>query len=161
MMQFDILAVGRLKQEAELKLQSRYIERISKSGPSLGIKSIQVTEFVEAKSQDVSTRKSDEASRMLASLPKGAFLIALDERGKTFSTADFSKQLQLKRDEGHSSLCFALGGPDGHGAELLNQAHMKLSLSPMTLPHGLARVILIEQLYRALTIWSGHPYHRE
>ncbi len=161
MMQFDILAIGRLKQEAELKLQSRYIERINKSGPSLGIKSLQLTELVEAKAQEAKARKSDEAKRIISSLPKGAYLIALDEKGKSFSSADFAKLVQMRREDGHRSLSFAIGGPDGHGAELLEQASLKLSLSKMTLPHGLARVFLIEQLYRVLTIWSGHPYHRE
>ena len=161
MLQFDILSIGRLKQEAELKLQSRYMERIHKSGPALGVKSIHLTELVEGKASDVTARKSDEANRLLGALPKGAFLIALDERGKTFSSVEFAGLLQEKQQDGHPHLSFALGGPDGHGSELLNQASLKLSLSKMTLPHGLARVFLIEQLYRSLTIWSGHPYHRE
>ena len=161
MMQFDILAIGRLKQDAELKLQSRYIERINKSGPSLGIKSLKLTELVEAKSQETQTRKSDEAKRLVSSLPKDAYLIALDEKGKSFSTSEFAELIQKRKEDGHGSLSFAIGGPDGHGAELLEKASLKLSLSKLTLPHGLARVFLIEQLYRSLTIWSGHPYHRE
>ena len=161
MMQFDILSIGRLKQEAELKLQSRYMDRINKSGPALGVKSIQLTELVESKAADVSTRKTDEANRLLAALSKGAFLIALDERGKTFSSVDFARLLKEKQEDGVQNLSFALGGPDGHGEELITKAPLKLSLSKLTLPHGLARVFLIEQLYRSLTIWSGHPYHRD
>ena len=161
MLHFDILSIGRLKQEAELKLQSRYLERIKKSGPALGVKSIHLTELAEGRAGDVKTRKSDEASRLLSALPKCAFLIALDERGKTFSSSEFAQMLKNAQDDGYPHLCFALGGPDGHGSELLSKAALKLSLSKMTLPHGLARVFLIEQLYRSLTIWSGHPYHRD
>lgn len=161
MMQLDILAIGRLKQEAELKLQLRYMDRINNSGPALGIKSIKLTELVEAKSQSTDARKKDEASRLLNGVPKGSFFIALDEHGKNISSTDFACLIKQQADEGQRSMSFAIGGPDGHGKELLQKANMRLSLSKMTLPHGLARVFLIEQIYRAITISSGHPYHRD
>lgn len=161
MLQLEILAIGRLKQEAELKLQLRYMDRINKSGPAIGVKSITLDELPEAKQQSTSIRKQDEATRLLSRAKEGAFIIALDEKGKSYTSQKFANLIKTQADEGQSNLAFALGGPDGHGKELLQRANLKLSLSEMTFPHGLARICLIEQIYRATTILSGHPYHRE
>jgi 23S rRNA (pseudouridine1915-N3)-methyltransferase len=84
----------------------------------------------------------------------------LDERGRTMSSAEFAQYLGTRRDDGIKHAALLLGGPDGHAASLRSSAQLPLSLGPMTLPHGLARVVLVEQIYRAITILSGHPYHR-
>ncbi len=161
MMQLEILSVGRLKQQAEQKLQSRYIERINKSAMAVGIKSITVEELTEARHQTPEARKSDEATRLLNRAAASTLLIALDENGKQFNSREFADFLSTNAREGQQMMSFALGGPDGHGKELLSKAHKRISLSKMTLPHGLARICLIEQIYRATTILSGHPYHRD
>ena len=95
-----------------------------------------------------------------AALPAGAVIIALDETGKTRTSVAFSQELQELRDAGTADVAFAIGGPDGHGPALLDAARLTLALGPMTWPHQIARVLLAEQIYRAITIASGHPYHR-
>ena len=100
-----------------------------------------------------------EAVRIRAAVPHGARLIALDERGKDWTTQQLSDQLQRWKDTAED-VAFAIGGADGLDATLKQEAHMLLRLSSMTLPHALARVLLAEQLYRAASILARHPYHR-
>ena len=103
---------------------------------------------------------ADEAKRMLAAVPDGATVLALDERGKAVSTQGLSVMLsEWMRDGSHP--VFAIGGADGLGDEVRARADKLLSLSALTLPHQLVRVVLAEQLYRAWTILARHPYHRE
>ena len=92
-------------------------------------------------------------------LPRNAGLIALDERGKDWTTQQFADQLQRWRDSA-DDIAFVIGGADGLDTELKQQARTLLRLSSMTLPHALARVMLAEQLYRAASMLAGHPYHR-
>ncbi len=101
-----------------------------------------------------------EAVRIRAALPKGARVIALDERGKDMSTCGLAVQLEAWMQE-KGPLAFLIGGADGLDATVKKSAVMQLRLSSLTLPHGLARVLLAEQLYRATSIIGGHPYHRE
>jgi 23S rRNA (pseudouridine1915-N3)-methyltransferase len=104
--------------------------------------------------------KVAEAARLRAAMPAGAKLVALDERGKALTTAALAKQLERWREEGRD-VVFAIGGADGLEAGFVKEAELVLSLSALTLPHALARVLLAEQLYRAWTILQNHPYHRE
>ena len=115
----------------------------------------------ESRSGDVPLTRvlSAEAARVRAAIPNGAWLIALDERGKDWTTQQLAAQLQRWRDSAED-VAFAIGGADGLDAELKEQARTLLRLSSMTLPHALARVVLAEQLYRAASILAGHPYHR-
>lgn len=104
--------------------------------------------------------RDDEAKRMLAAVPDGATLLALDERGKAVSTQGLSVMLaEWMREATHP--VFAIGGADGLGDEVKQRADKLISLSTLTLPHQLVRVVLAEQLYRAWTILARHPYHRE
>jgi 23S rRNA (pseudouridine1915-N3)-methyltransferase len=98
--------------------------------------------------------------RLLKAAAATTARVVLDESGKALSSEAFAKWLAQTRDGGCKGLAFLIGGPDGHGAEAVQGAALKLSLGAMTLPHGIARAVLIEQLYRAATILSGHPYHR-
>jgi 23S rRNA (pseudouridine1915-N3)-methyltransferase len=100
-----------------------------------------------------------ESVRIEAALPPGCLRLALDEHGRSFDSLAFARQLARWRGSGHD-LAFLIGGPDGLSTALKSSAVMLLSLSPLTLPHGLARVVLVEQLYRAHTLLIGHPYHR-
>ncbi len=104
--------------------------------------------------------KAAEAARLRAVVPEGARLVALDERGKTLTTAALAKQLDRWRGDGRD-IAFAIGGADGLDPGFLKAADLVLSLSALTLPHAVVRVVLAEQLYRAWTILSNHPYHRE
>jgi 23S rRNA (pseudouridine1915-N3)-methyltransferase len=102
---------------------------------------------------------SAEATRIRAAVPNGSWLIALDERGKDWTTQQLADQLQRWRDSS-ADVAFAIGGADGLDPDLKHEARMLLRLSSMTLPHALAKVILAEQLYRAASMLAGHPYHR-
>jgi 23S rRNA (pseudouridine1915-N3)-methyltransferase len=86
-------------------------------------------------------------------------LVLLDSRGKLFSSEEFAIWLGRERDAGRQSIVFAIGPPSGWSEEARTRANLLLSLGPMTLPHELARVVLLEQVYRAFTILTGHPYH--
>ena len=100
-----------------------------------------------------------EAQRIRNAVPKGALLVALDERGESWSTEQFAEKIegwqQLGRD-----LVLVIGGADGLDAEFRQHADHRLSLSRMVMPHGLVRVVIVEQLYRAATVIEGHPYHK-
>jgi 23S rRNA (pseudouridine1915-N3)-methyltransferase len=103
--------------------------------------------------------RAAEAERLRAALPAGCLTVALDERGREMTSAAFAEQLGRWRDRGESP-AFVIGGPDGLTDEFRRGAQLLLRLSSMTLPHALARLLLVEQLYRAWSILSGHPYHR-
>lgn len=101
-----------------------------------------------------------EAERVRAAIPKqDAFVCALDEHGKSFTTQQFAGFLESALSQ-HSHLTFLIGGPDGHDETLKRESHQLLRISDMTLPHGLARVLLAEQVYRAWSLLNSHPYHR-
>ena len=103
--------------------------------------------------------RAAEGDRLRAALPLGCLTVALDERGRDLTSAAFAEQLGRWRDRGDSP-AFVIGGPDGLADDLRRGAHLLLRLSSMTLPHALARLLLVEQLYRAWSILSRHPYHR-
>lgn len=159
-MRVAIVAVGRLKDGPDRALCSTYLDRFNASGRALALGPITENELPESRARTAAARKDDEAARLLARTSDAGTLIALDERGKLFSSTDFARFLQNQRDDGIREVAFAIGGPDGHGKQLLNRAARTMSLSQMTLPHALARIVLAEQLYRAATIIAGHPYHR-
>ncbi|MGH6623147.1 MAG: 23S rRNA (pseudouridine(1915)-N(3))-methyltransferase RlmH [Burkholderiaceae bacterium] len=100
-----------------------------------------------------------EAARIRGAVPPGALTVALDERGRDWSTAQLADQLGRWRDDAQA-VAFVIGGADGLDASLKQEARFTLRLSSMTLPHALARVLLVEQIYRAWTVLTRHPYHR-
>mgnify|MGYP006272195163 CR=1 FL=1 len=104
--------------------------------------------------------RAQEAQRIAAALPARCVKVVLDERGRALTTADLARQIARWRQEG-DDVAFVIGGADGTAPELQQAADLKLALSAFTLPHGLCRVLLAEQLYRAVSLLAGHPYHRE
>lgn len=159
-MKLNILAIGRLKAGPELDLFDDYLKRSRGLGRSCGVTQIEMRDFAEAKLPDAAGRMMAEAALLQSSLPDPAFRIVLDERGKALSSDDFAKLFRRHLDQGTASLAFLIGGPDGHAPETRNAAGLLLSFGPMTWPHRLARVMLAEQIYRAVTILVNHPYHR-
>ncbi len=159
-MDITILAVGRLK-GPEQDLCERYVSRIKAVGRALGVGDCRLVVLNEGRGGSTKARQSAEAQALLQKIPDRAVIVALDEHGKVLNSKVFSKKIAVFRDEGVGQLFFVLGGPDGHGIEVLERAALKLSLSAMTMPHGLARAVCCEQIYRALTIIANHPYHRE
>ncbi len=158
-MRLIVAAVGRLK-DAESELCTRYAKRFDAAGRSLGLGPLTITELNESRAASAEARKADEAARLIRAASGASQYVVLDEGGKPLSSASFATWIAGRRDDGCKGLAFLVGGPDGHGGEVASAAALKLSLGAMTLPHGLARAVLIEQLYRAATILSGHPYHR-
>jgi 23S rRNA (pseudouridine1915-N3)-methyltransferase len=159
-MRITISAVGRIKAGPETELAERYVKRFGGSGRALGLGPISIVELAEARDGNISVRKQDEARRLLGKIHPDAIVIALDEHGRSLDSRKFSELIARHRDDGAPEIAFLIGGPDGHGDAVLSAAREMISLGAMTLPHGLARVVLLEQLYRSATILSGHPYHR-
>lgn len=159
-MRLILAAVGKLKDAEERGICERYIKRLAVSGRGIGLGPLDIIELTESRAEAVDARKTDEAARLLKAAGNATVRIALDENGKSLSSDAFAKLLSKHADGGNKACAFLIGGPDGHGRDVLEVADVKLSLGAMTLPHGLARIVLIEQLYRAATILSGHPYHR-
>ena len=155
-MKFRIVAVGRMKAGPERELYDHYAARVRPA--------IAMTEIEEKRPLSSAELKAREAELLLAALDEAKgkrAVIALDERGKTFSSRDFAQRLQRFEDDGAQEIAFLIGGADGHGPAVLERADLKLSLGAMTWPHLMVRAMLAEQLYRAQQILAGHPYHRD
>jgi 23S rRNA (pseudouridine1915-N3)-methyltransferase len=149
-----------MKQGPERELVSRYLDRAILTGKPLGLTGFSVTELTESRAGSASSRKTEEARAIHEHL-SGHVSIALDEHGKIMGSEDFAKKLARWRDDGKAGLTFVIGGADGLDPAFVKAANLTLSFSPLTWPHQLVRIMLAEQLYRATTILSGHPYHRE
>ncbi|MEJ8476501.1 23S rRNA (pseudouridine(1915)-N(3))-methyltransferase RlmH [Roseibium algae] len=160
-MRFVFACIGRMKSGADKELFDRYVDRARKCGRSLGVTAVTVNELSESRAQRASERKAEEAYALIAGLPTGARLIVLDEHGKSMSSMAFSSKLDAWKNDSIQDVVFAIGGADGHGEELLARADLRIAFGAMTWPHQIVRILLAEQVYRALTIQSGHPYHRE
>lgn len=158
-MRISIIGVGRLKDDAERVLVDRYVGRLA-GARSIGIAPVVEKEIAEARHASPQERKAFEATRLLKVAEGAEVLVVLDETGRQLSSGAFAQWMGKERDAGAAHMAFLLGGPDGHGEQVLEAAKLRLSLGPMTLPHGIARAVLAEQIYRATTILSGHPYHR-
>lgn len=142
------------KQSGLLKEQEReYLKRLKRYTP------IEVEEIKGAKGESREAVRK-EGERLLARVREGSFLAALTERGTVFDSPGFSGWLEQMAVEGLSGITFVIGGAAGLDKSVVERADMRLSLSPMTLPHQLARLVLIEQIYRAFTIIRGEPYHK-
>jgi len=153
-------AIGRLKDGPERELCDRYLSRASAAGRALGL-TFALRELAESRAASAPARKEQEAAALIGGLAAGTALVALDEGGKSLDSRAFADRIARWRDDGAGGLAFAIGGPDGHGRALLDKATLRLAFGAMTWPHQLARIMLLEQLYRTVTILSGHPYHRD
>ena len=117
---------------------------------------LQILELSDKKA--VSTQQ--ESALLFESIPKNHLLITLDETGKNLTSAEFAKILSDLQDTSHANIAFAIGGASGHDKSLLAKSNLVIALGKSTMPHKLARVVLVEQIYRAHTIITGHPYHK-
>ena len=158
-MKIDIHAVGRMKAGPEKDLAARYLDRFARSGAAIGLDFTGVTEIAESRAAQAADRMREEGQRLAAIADAGG-LILLDERGVNLSSPKFAERIALMRDGGTRHASFAIGGPDGHDPALRGKAALLWSFGALTWPHQLVRIMLAEQLYRAVTILSGHPYHR-
>lgn len=121
---------------------------------------IEVQPVTHGKSSSAEKIMMEESKRIRANIPEGCLIVALDEHGKQLDSVSLSKKLETWMSNGRD-VAFIIGGADGLADDIKNSADMLWSLSSLTLPHALVRVVLVEQIYRAWTIMNNHPYHRE
>jgi 23S rRNA (pseudouridine1915-N3)-methyltransferase len=159
-MRLWIFAIGSARGTAEGTLCEDYRDRALKLGRNIGFSAVTIEELSVGKARDAKSRMADEAERLAARLPEGAHIVLLDARGKGMTSEDFADMLGALRDAGTKDLVFVIGGPDGLSGLPGKKAGRSLAFGPQTWPHLLARALLSEQLYRAVTILAGHPYHR-
>ncbi len=154
-MKLAIAAIGKPGRGPEAALATDYAQRATLAGRALGLGPLDLIDLEPRK-----TGKAPEAELLLAAA-EGAHLIACDERGKTYGSRAFADHIATLRDRGERKLVFVIGGADGLDRSVLDVAQSTLAFGPQTWPHALARAMLAEQLYRAVTILAGSPYHRD
>ncbi|MET3842089.1 23S rRNA (pseudouridine(1915)-N(3))-methyltransferase RlmH [Bradyrhizobium sp. OAE829] len=159
-MKIVVVSIGRLKQGPERELAERYRERFEDIGRKLGFRGLEIHEIPESRARDAATRIAEEAAAITALIPEKCVLVALDERGKSIDSASFAQQIGRWRDEAVANTIFTIGGADGLSPDLQRRAKLRIAFGSATWPHQMVRVMLLEQIYRAATILSGHPYHR-
>jgi len=152
-----IVAVGN---KAPAWVVDGYTEYAKRMPPEARVELIEVKPEPREAGKTPAQMMAAEARRILAAVPAGAKLVALDERGKDLSTRDLAARISTWQREG-DDIALVIGGPDGLADEVKSRAVLLLRLSSLTLPHALVRVILAEALYRAVSLNQGHPYHRE
>jgi len=159
-MRLRIAAVGRLKAGPERELLDRYITRANAAGKSVRLAPLEAVEVSESSARRPADRMQEEAKALQKWWIEGARRVVLDERGRSLTSPDFAKRLVALRDNGAPATLFIIGGADGLAEAVRKEADLTFAFGAATLPHQLVRVLLAEQIYRALTILSGHPYHR-
>jgi 23S rRNA (pseudouridine1915-N3)-methyltransferase len=155
-MRARLIAVGERMPDWVAEGFAEYRKRLSHDLP---LELVELKPGLRGKGRDDARAILDEGAAILAALPADRHVVALDGRGKTWSSEELAGQLAHWRMAGRNLACL-IGGPDGHAAEVLARADQRWSLGPLTLPHMLVRLVLAEQLYRACKIAAGHPYHR-
>jgi len=148
-----------MKAGPERELYARYAERI-RAMRNLGLDGLDLKEIEESRARAAPVRIAAEGDALLSALASDAGVIAFDERGASANSLDFAHGLARERDRGRKAIWFVIGGAEGLDARLRQRAQAVFSFGAMTLPHQLVRILVAEQIYRALTIVSGHPYHR-
>lgn len=154
MLHLTLLAVGKLKDEHLSALCEDFRRRLRRYAR------IRVETIKDGRGASPEAIMAEEAERIAAKRGSGFGLVALDRQGRTMGSEELSRWLSERASAGQSRWAFAIGGPWGLAPKLLSEADLILSLSAMTFPHDLARLLTLEQLYRAMTIWRGEPYHK-
>jgi 23S rRNA (pseudouridine1915-N3)-methyltransferase len=154
-----VAAVGRLK-GPESELCERYRKRAAQAGRALGWRDVEIVEIKESRADDANKRKIEESIALANLIPADSVAVLLDQRGENLDSAGLATCLTKWRQGNRSAAVFMIGGPDGLADTLSDKASLRLAFGAATWPHQLVRAMLLEQLYRAATILSGHPYHR-
>lgn len=158
-MRLVLAAVGRLKQGPERELAERYRKRAAQAGRPIGLREIELVEIRESRAPEPEKRMIEESIAIASVIPEGAAVVVLDQRGQNQSSAELAAALRGWADEART-VVFVIGGPDGLAPSLRDKAGPALAFGSATWPHQLVRIMLLEQVYRAVTILTGHPYHR-
>ncbi len=151
MSKIEIIAAGQLKKGPLFELCQEYIKRLAWP--------LTIT-TIESKHKDAKDMQADENKKIASHVRTDSYVIAMDERGKSLGSAEFAKTIEKIRN-GNQDIQFVIGGASGLSDDLRKRANLVLGLGSQTWPHMLARVMLLEQIYRAQQILNGHPYHRE
>ena len=159
-MRLIIAAVGRLKDGPERELTERYRKRAEQFGKRIGFRDVEVVEIRESRAQEADKRMVEESVAIANLVPDKSAIVILDERGESLDSHTLAKRLGQWRDDGRPAAVFIVGGDDGLAPALRDRATLRLAFGAATWPHPLVRGMLLEQLYRAVTILAGHPYHR-
>ena len=155
-MKAKLIAVG---EKAPAWVSEGFAEYRKRLSHWLPLDLVEIAPGLRGKGRDPARATADEGARVLAALPRGAHVVALDGRGRPWSSEELARRLEHWRGQGQD-LAFLIGGPEGHAPDVLAAAHESWSLGPLTLPHMLVRLVLAEQLYRAASLLANHPYHR-
>lgn len=158
-MKVTIIAVGRLKSGPETALVDRYAERAVALGRTLGLSPFAIVELPESRARRPEDRRREEADA-IGQAALGQVLVAFDERGTSMDSESLAARIGQWRDGGRAGLALVVGGPDGLDPGIRAKADLVLAFGALTLPHQIVRALVAEQAYRAMTILSGHPYHR-
>ncbi|MEL6858635.1 MAG: 23S rRNA (pseudouridine(1915)-N(3))-methyltransferase RlmH [Pseudomonadota bacterium] len=153
-MHIQIISIGKPKSGPEKDLAGDYAARFAKAGPNIGFRSLKLHDL--ASGGGLIT----EGTKLLGAVPKGASVMRLDEHGPQLSSVAFSDRLAKLRDAGTDTLCFLIGGAEGYSDEVRAAFPQTLAFGPQTWPHRLVKVMLAEQLYRAVSLQAGLPYHK-
>jgi 23S rRNA (pseudouridine1915-N3)-methyltransferase len=159
-MRIIVAAVGRLKQGPETELAARYAKRATQTGRNLGLRDIEIIEIRESRADDAGKRMLEESIALATIVPPGAAIVLLDAAGKNLDSPGFAAQLSAWRGNDRPAVVFIIGGADGLAPGLRDKAELRIAFGAAIWPHQLVRVMLLEQIYRATTILTGHPYHR-
>ena len=159
-MRIIVAAVGRLKRGSETELSDRYRKRAAQTGRQLGLRDVEIIEIRESRADDAAKRMLEESIALANVIPPGSATVLLDAKGENIDSAGLAGLLAQWRADDRPAAVFLIGGADGLAASLSDKAELRLSFGAATWPHQLVRVMLLEQLYRAATILTGHPYHR-
>ncbi len=149
-MNISIICIGKLKERFWQDASDEYLKRLSRFAK------VEIIELSESKTDDI----GEESAAIVAHIPKGSFIIALDVSGKSLSSEDFAAFISEKAVSGISRISFIIGGSNGFNDEVRKTADLRLSFSSFTFPHQMMRVILLEQIYRAFKINAGEKYHK-
>jgi 23S rRNA (pseudouridine1915-N3)-methyltransferase len=155
-----IAAVGRLKAGPERELFERYLARARDVGRALSFAPMDVAQIAESSARRPADRIAEEAKGLLAAAPAGSRKVVLDTRGRAITSEQLAIRLAAWRDEGAAVTVIFIGGADGLADDIRGKAELSISYGAATFPHQLVRVLVVEQIYRAITILAGHPYHR-
>jgi 23S rRNA (pseudouridine1915-N3)-methyltransferase len=159
-MKLLVAAVGRLKEGPERELAEHYRKRAEQIGRRIGFRDMEVVEIRESRAQELGKRMIEESIAVSSVIPERAIALILDQRGESLDSATLATRLGRWRDDGRPATVFIIGGDDGLAPSLRDKATMTLAFGAATWPHQLVRVMLLEQIYRAVSILAGHPYHR-
>src|SRR6516164_6922632 len=151
-MRIVVAAVGRLKQGPERELAERYRKRVAESGRGVGVSAFDIVEIKDSRAGDAARRMLEESDAIAN--------VVLDEHGESISSASLAGRLQGWRAQNRPAVAFVIGGDDGLAPVLREKSTLAIAFGAATWPHHLVRIMLLEQLYRAVTILAGHPYHR-